>query len=99
MNRRSFLSGILLKTGLAFTILPGAGRLWKAQAQIPDGPYAWVYHSFCGYDLGEFPDHEVYEVARWERSDGGLFVKQSSQLVLPDSEIAKRSRERRIACT
>lgn len=32
MNRRSFLNQLLLG-GTAFTILPGAGRIWKAKKE------------------------------------------------------------------
>ena len=34
MNRRGFFKRLLLG-GAAFTILPGAGRIWKAQRQTP----------------------------------------------------------------
>jgi len=30
MNRRNFIRGLLV-SGAAFTVLPGAGRLWRAQ--------------------------------------------------------------------
>lgn len=33
MNRRSFLS-TLLKAAVGFNILPGAGRIWKAESRI-----------------------------------------------------------------
>ena len=33
MNRRSFLTD-LLKGAAAFTILPGTGRVWKAERQV-----------------------------------------------------------------
>ena len=35
MNRRGFLSQILV-AGAAFSILPGAGRLWKATRPAPE---------------------------------------------------------------
>ena len=44
MNRRSFvrkLAGIGL-----FTILPGAGRIWKAERQ---SPYRWLPNDVDGY--------------------------------------------------
>ena len=45
MNRRSFLSSIF-KGAAGFTILPGAGRIWKVQAKLPrfepwDTPEFW----------------------------------------------------------
>lgn len=39
MNRRGFLRDLLLG-GAAFSILPGAGRIWKAQRKVPP----WVMH-------------------------------------------------------
>jgi hypothetical protein len=33
VNRRNFLCNILV-AGASFTILPGAGRIWKAQRQL-----------------------------------------------------------------
>lgn len=37
MNRRSFLD-TMLKGAAAFTILPGAGRIWKAEKSL----YRWL---------------------------------------------------------
>lgn len=44
MNRRSFL-GALAKGVAAFTILPSAGRVWKAQKEIyyPVVEHTWVH--------------------------------------------------------
>lgn len=37
MNRRSFLDA-MLKGAAAFTILPSAGRIWKAERWLPNNP-------------------------------------------------------------
>lgn len=49
MNRRNFIQNILI-AGASFTILPGAGRIWKAVREVPshiafvdaDGGYHYI---------------------------------------------------------
>jgi len=41
MNRRNFLNSILL-AGASFSILPGAGRLWKARREVPIFERFWI---------------------------------------------------------
>lgn len=60
MNRRNFIQS-LLTAGASFTILPGAGRLWKAErAIIPAINPAWVDAPYevgfvmSGSQLGEW---------------------------------------------
>lgn len=41
MNRRNFLRGVII-AGASFNILPGAGRIWKAQRPDLVVNPAWV---------------------------------------------------------
>lgn len=55
MNRRSFLSA-MLKGAAAFTILPGAGRLWKAERPL----YRWLPNNSSGVVINSLWDIELY---------------------------------------
>jgi len=81
MNRRSFF-GALLKGAAAFTILPSAGRVWKATRAVPNPLYenaeydvmfaaGKIFRSPQFEHLPSFQDfceqHENIAAAAWEK--------------------------------
>lgn len=69
MNRRNFLRGIVI-AGASFNILPGAGRIWKAQrSELVVNP-AWVkapyeIEFYCGEDLAYGSDTVIMHAIKF----------------------------------
>lgn len=74
MNRRSFFKSILV-AGASFTILPGAGRIWKAQRDIPLFP-SYGYDQMPGnlYDFLIWSIRKDLNDPKWGPGDNPLPV-------------------------
>lgn len=78
MNRRNFIGG-LLAAAAGFTILPGAGRVWKAvitqRMVVPNPAYANAPYeiSFMGFRAEDYAGEWCFVPAKTEETGAGPF--------------------------